>query len=76
MDRRKIDRWSVRHLSATAGVCVAQATLLLGSTAVGAGEQPEEVVVTGSRIRQNPVESVAPLQTNDERSNDRSFFCP
>src|SRR5688500_16279751 len=72
MERRKIDRWSVRHLSATAGVCVAQATLMVCSSSAWAGEQPEEVVVTGSRIRQNPVESVAPLQTATAADIDRS----
>ncbi len=72
MERRKIDRWSVRPLSATAGMCVAQATLMLCSTLAWAGEQPEEVVVTGSRIRQNPVESVAPLQTATAADIDRS----
>ena len=36
------------------------------------GEEPEEVVVTGSRIRQNPVERVAPIQTTTAADIDRS----
>jgi iron complex outermembrane receptor protein len=72
MERRKIDRWSVRHLSATARVCVVQATVVVFGLSAWAGEQPEEVVVTGSRIRQNPVESVAPLQTATAADIDRS----
>jgi hypothetical protein len=42
-------------------VCVAQATFI-AAPATAAQNQPEEIVVTGSRIRQNPVESVAPLK--------------
>lgn len=64
MDRRRIDRWSARPLFATAGVCVVQTTLMMCCPPVSAAEtQPEEVIVTGSRIRQNPVDAVAPLQT-------------
>lgn len=72
MERIKIGRWTARVLSATAGVCVAQATLMACGPYAMAAEQPEEVVVTGSRIRQNPVDSVAPLQTATAADIDRS----
>ncbi|MDY6946969.1 MAG: TonB-dependent receptor [Pseudomonadota bacterium] len=73
MERPKIDRWSARRLPVLASTCVVQATLLLcGSHAAAADNQPEEVVVTGSRIRQNPVERVAPLQTATAADIDRS----
>jgi len=72
MARTKIDRWSTRQLSATASLCVAQATLMVCSSFAWAGEQPEEVIVTGSRIRQNPVDAVAPLQTSTAADIARS----
>src|SRR5262245_26000525 len=34
--------------------------------------EPEEIVVTGSRIRQNPVDRVAPVQTATAADLDRS----
>src|SRR5687767_8222910 len=37
-----------------------------------AAEQPEEVIVTGSRIRQSPVERAAPVQTATAADIDRS----
>src|SRR4026207_928311 len=40
--------------------------------ACGAGPQPEEVIVTGSRIRQSPVEATAPVQTTTAADIDRS----
>lgn len=71
MERTRIDACSARHLSA--GWCVLPATFLVCCLPAAAGEsQPEEVVVTGSRIRQNPVESVAPLQTATAADIDRS----
>lgn len=72
MERTKIDRWNTRLLAATASVCVAQATLLVCCPAASAANEPEEVVVTGSRIRQNPVDAVAPLQTTTAADIDRS----
>ncbi len=69
----KIDRRSARCLPAAVGLCVVQATFMVcGSSAAAAEREPEEVVVTGSRIRQNPVESVAPLQTASAADIDRS----
>ena len=53
MDRAEIDRWTGRHWLALAGVCIAEATFIT-APATAAQNQPEEVVVTGSRIRQNP----------------------
>ena len=41
-------------------------------TARVGGGVPEEVIVTGSRIRQNPVERVAPVQTATAADIDRS----
>lgn len=70
MERTKIDRWMGRHLLASVGMCVAYTTGL--STAAAAQDEPEEVVVTGSRIRQNPVELTAPLQTATAADIDRS----
>ncbi|MBL8270153.1 TonB-dependent receptor plug domain-containing protein [Steroidobacter sp.] len=53
--------------------CVVQATLMVcSSSVIAAQEQPEEVVVTGSRIRQNPVDRFAPLQTATAADIDRS----
>lgn len=72
MEGRKIARWSTRDLSATVSLCVAQATLMVCGTSASAGEQPEEVIVTGSRIRQNPVDAVAPLQTSTAADIARS----
>jgi iron complex outermembrane receptor protein len=72
MERAKIDSWSARR-SPAVGACVLQATLMACCLSAAAAEnQPEEVVVTGSRIRQNPVESVAPLQTASAADIDRS----
>lgn len=72
MERTKIDSWSAFHVPATRW-CVLQATLLACCLPAAAAEtQPEEVVVTGSRIRQNPVERVAPLQTASAADIDRS----
>lgn len=73
MERTKIDRWSARRLPAAIGCCVVQATLMAcGSLAAAAESEPEEIVVTGSRIRQNPVDRVAPLQTATAADIDRS----
>jgi hypothetical protein len=62
MDRAEIDRWTGRHWLALAAVCIAQATFIT-APATAAQNEPEAIVVTGSHIRQNPVESFAPLQT-------------
>lgn len=73
MESPKIDRWSERRLPAAVSACVVQATLMVcGPPATAAQSEPEEVVVTGSRIRQNPVESVAPLQVATSADIDRS----
>ncbi|HEY0684158.1 MAG TPA: TonB-dependent receptor [Steroidobacter sp.] len=73
MERIKIDRWSARHLPATLSLCIVQATCMVcGPFATAAEREPEEVIVTGSRIRQNPVESVAPLQMSTAADIDRS----
>jgi iron complex outermembrane receptor protein len=71
MDRAEIDRCNGRYWLALAGICIAQATFITGP-ATAAQNEPEEVVVTGSRIRQNPVDSVAPLQTVSAADIDRS----
>src|SRR5689334_5260845 len=71
MDRAEIDRCNGRYWLALAGICIAQATLIT-APATAAQNEPEEVVVTGSRIRQNPVDSVAPLQTVSAADIDRS----
>jgi hypothetical protein len=55
MDRAEIHRWNGRYWPILAGVCVAQATFI-SAPATAAQNKPEEIVVTGSRIRQNPVE--------------------
>lgn len=73
MERRKIDRWSARRLPALTSACLLPATFIAcGPPASAAQGEPEEVVVTGSRIRQNPVERVAPLQTATAADIDRS----
>ncbi len=69
MERTKIARCSRRYLLATVGLCITQAT---GTSASAAQNEPEEIVVTGSRIRQNPVERTAPLQTATAADIDRS----
>ena len=70
MKRTRIDRWSGRFFTACASFCVANTTCL--GIATAAQNEPEEVVVTGSRIRQNPVDRVAPLQTATAADIDRS----
>lgn len=72
MATRKSDRWSACPLSATAKLCVAPATLMICCSLASAGELPEEVIVTGSRIRQNPVDAVTPLQTSTAADIARS----
>ena len=60
MERTQIDRWSGRYPLAGFALCVAQATSLAGhQVATAAQNEPEEVVVTSLRIRQNPVEMTA-----------------
>lgn len=64
MATTEIDRWSGRCVYAVAGLFVVPAILTFCSVAAIAAENaPEEIIVTGSRIRQNPVDRVAPLQT-------------
>jgi len=53
-----------------ASACLIPATCI--QTAWAAEQQPEEVVVTGSRIRQSPVEQTAPVQTTTSADIDRS----
>lgn len=73
MERIRIDRWSGRGRTAWVGLCVVQATCMTGASPASAAQnEPEEVVVTGSRIRQNPVDRVAPLQTASAADIDRS----
>lgn len=73
MERNKIDRWGVRYLPVATSLCVVQATLMAGAPSASAAQnEPEEVVVTGSRIRQNPVDAVAPLQVATSADIDRS----
>lgn len=74
MEGTQIDRWSGRRPAALLAICIAQATLGVGSNTATAAqnEEPEEVVVTGSRIRQSPVERTAPLQTASAADIDRS----
>lgn len=52
-----------------AALCVAGATCIQTAHAQG---EPEEVIVTGSRIRQNPVERAAPVQTATAADIDRT----
>lgn len=52
-----------------ASACLIPATCIQPAFAA---EQPEEVVVTGSRIRQSPQEQVAPVQTATAADIDRS----
>lgn len=68
MERTKIARCSRRYLLAIVGLYITQAT----GAASAAQNEPEEIVVTGSRIRQNPVELTAPLQTATAADIDRS----
>jgi iron complex outermembrane recepter protein len=53
-----------------ASACLIPATCI--QTAWAAEQQPEEVIVTGSRIRQSPVEQTAPVQTTTSADIDRS----
>jgi iron complex outermembrane recepter protein len=62
MDRAEIHRWNGHHWLALAGFCVVQATFITSPATAAQNQEPEEIV-TGSRIRQNPVESTAPVQT-------------
>ena len=52
-----------------ASACLIPATCIQPALAA---EEPEEVIVTGSRIRQNPVERAAPVQTATAADIDRS----
>jgi iron complex outermembrane receptor protein len=52
-----------------ASACLIPATCIQPAIAA---EQPEEVIVTGSRIRQSPVERAAPVQTATAADIDRS----
>jgi iron complex outermembrane recepter protein len=52
-----------------ASACLIPATCIQPAWAA---EQPEEVIVTGSRIRQSPVERAAPVQTTTAADIDRS----
>jgi iron complex outermembrane recepter protein len=57
MDGTQIDRWSGRYPLAWLALCIAQATSLAGhQVATAAQDEPEEVILTGSRTRQNPVD--------------------
>jgi iron complex outermembrane receptor protein len=53
-----------------ASACLIPATCI--QPAFAAEQQPEEVIVTGSRIRQSPVEQTAPVQTSTAADIDRS----
>jgi len=53
-----------------ASACLIPATCI--QPAFAAEQQPEEVIVTGSRIRQSPVEATAPVQTATSADIDRS----
>jgi len=53
-----------------ASACLIPATCI--QPAFAAEQQPEEVIVTGSRIRQSPVEATAPVQTTTSADIDRS----
>jgi iron complex outermembrane recepter protein len=65
MDRKRRDLG--RSLIAAASACVVQATCIQALA-----QEPEEVIVTGSRIRQSPVERTAPVQTATAEDIDRS----
>ena len=52
-----------------ASACLIPATCIQPALAA---EEPEEVIVTGSRIRQSPVERAAPVQTATAADIDRS----
>jgi iron complex outermembrane recepter protein len=69
MDIRKLRTLAVRNRQAILlSACLVPATCI--QTAVA--QEPEEIIVTGSRIRQNPVERVAPVQTATAADIDRS----
>ena len=70
MNGRAIIRASARRdVARLATGCLIAATCMQPAWSQGA---PEEVVVTGSRIRQNPVERTAPVQTATAADIDRS----
>lgn len=52
-----------------ASACLIPATCIQPAFAA---QEPEEVIVTGSRIRQSPVEQTAPVQTSTSADIDRS----
>lgn len=69
MDIRKLRTRAVKNRYAIfASACLVPATCIQAVWA----QAPEEVIVTGSRIRQNPVERVAPVQTATAADIDRS----
>jgi iron complex outermembrane recepter protein len=72
MDRAQIDRWNRRYWGVLMGLCIAQTTWVTSTATAAQNEEPEEVVVTGSRIRQNPVDRTAPVQTVSAADLDRS----
>src|SRR5690349_383634 len=72
METNQIERLSRRHAWMLPLACVVQATCMISSPASAAQNEPEEVIVTGSRIRQNPVDRTAPLQTTSAADIARS----
>ncbi|MDY0067326.1 MAG: TonB-dependent receptor [Steroidobacteraceae bacterium] len=69
MDHRKrLELASGRALTAAIAACVVQATHVQDAMA----QAPEEIIVTGSRIRQSPVERTAPVQIATAQDIDRS----
>src|SRR5688572_18778989 len=68
MDIRKLRTQGRNRYALFASACLIPATCIQPASA----QEPEEVIVTGSRIRQNPVERVAPVQTATSADIDRS----
>jgi iron complex outermembrane recepter protein len=70
-----MDKRTLRTLAGQNRYALFAAACLIPTTCIQpafAAETPEEVIVTGSRIRQNPVERAAPVQTTTSADIDRS----
>src|SRR4030095_669087 len=70
-----MDIRTFRTLAAKSRYALFASACLIPATCIQpafAAEQPEEVIVTGSRIRQSPVEQTAPVQTTTAAGSDRT----
>lgn len=68
MDIRTTTSGCGASLAVLTSLCIAQATWSPPASA----QEPEEIIVTGSRIRQSPVELTAPVQISTAADIDRS----